>query len=257
MQLPRIIIAGVFLILGVAIAVPALLDTRSTSGVTSAPTTTAITTTATATATATATGSASPGPTSPTATPTTRSGSPRPTTPTPTASPTTTRPPAPTPTSTATSATTAPVQPLEITIGKAVCPARTVTVTIRNTGSRTEDYTVETGKAAQTVADRIEPGLTRRHALKLTEDLRTRVVVTWHNEPALQRTRTADCKGAGGPSPDDSPEESLPHTGPEDGLLWARLITGGAAMLTGGIIFWYGGIWPRRRDPIFGDKSAG
>ncbi|MBA9007667.1 hypothetical protein [Thermomonospora cellulosilytica] len=132
------------------------------------------------------------------------------------------------------------------------CPGRTVVVTVRNPGGATQDYTVETDDGAAPKGDRIGAGQSRTTRLTLREDRRTRITVTWRNEPVEQVSRTANCRRAATSSP--TPDDELPHTGPGDGVLWARAATGAAAMVTGAIIFWYGGIWPRRRDRVF-DKG--
>src|SRR5690606_8981699 len=97
MQLPRVVIAAVFFVIGALIAIPALID--GAGGESSAST--AATT--------------SPGP----------SGGPDPSGGPP-------NPPA------------TPAQPLTASIGSQVsCPDRTVRVTVRNTGDRTEDFGIE------------------------------------------------------------------------------------------------------------------
>ncbi|GAA2111093.1 hypothetical protein [Actinomadura alba] len=119
-----------------------------------------------------------------------------------------------------------------------------------NVGGRIEDYAIEEDGSA-TVADRIGPGATRATKINLREDRTTTVAVTWRNEPVKSAKRTANCA-----KPSDAPE-NLPRTGPEDATMYARIATGVAAMITGLIIFWYGGIWPRRRDPMFEKKDTG
>ncbi|WP_103936705.1 hypothetical protein [Thermomonospora echinospora] len=126
-------------------------------------------------------------------------------------------------------------------------------MTVRNTGTTTQDYTVETNDGTAPKGDRIAAGQTRTTQLTLREDRRTRVTVTWRNEPVEQATRTADCRRSPVGAPTD---EELPHTGADSGVLWARAITGIAALITGVIVFWYGGIWPRRREQVFAKKDA-
>jgi len=215
MQLPRVIIAAVFFVIGLLIAVPALLRTMSgSSNAAESPSPTGSPSGAAPSATATSPGgTASPSP-APTGRPT-------------------------------------PAQPLRVTIGRVDCPSRTVVVTVRNRGDAVQDYTVETDDGAAPKGDRIDAGQSRTTRLTLREDRRTRITVTWRNEPVEQATRTANCRRTASSSPE--PEE-LPHTGPGDGVLWARAATGVAAMITGAIIVWYGGIWPRRRERIF-DKG--
>ncbi|MEU5877612.1 hypothetical protein [Spirillospora sp. NPDC047279] len=218
MQLPRVVIAAVFFVIGALIAIPAILRTTSgESNASSAPTTATSTATTTATSTATAT-----------ATATTTS---KPTTP----------PPTPTPTR------TTPAQPLTAEIGSVTCPGRTVRVTIRNKGAQTEDYAIERNDGSASAPGTITAGSTKTVSVTLREDRATRIEVTRANDTVLVRTRTANCRTA-------PPPEALPETGADDTVLWARAVTGGAAMLTGVIIFWYGGIWPRRRENVFSKK---
>ena len=224
MQLPRVIIAAVFFVIGALIAVPALANTLSDDDGGSPQ--------AAATTTPSETGSPSPSTTQTSASPS--PGSP-------------TRSPSPSPTRT----TAAPPAgaPLRVTIGSVRCSDRSVQVTVHNTGPRTEDYAIEKNDNTEARPGRISPGATRTTTVPLREDRRTRVQVTWRNEPVQSRTVTANCRTAK-PTPTDSPDE-LPHTGSDSTVLWARAATGGAAMITGIIIFWYGGIWPRRKENIF------
>ncbi|TDB92006.1 hypothetical protein [Actinomadura sp. 7K534] len=206
MQLPRVVIAAVFFVIGALIAIPALIN--GTSGESSASTS------------ATASGSPSP------------SESPSPS---------------------GTSAT--PAAPVTASIGSQVsCPARTVQVTVRNTGKRTEDFGVEKNDDTAAIPGEIPANSTRTVAVKLREDRTTRVTVNWANKRIGSATVKADCEKAGAaPAPTKTPPEELPNTGP-DTVLWARGATGAAIILTGAIIFWYGGIWPRRREQVFPKK---
>ncbi|XVQ12459.1 hypothetical protein ACQP1W_07820 [Spirillospora sp. CA-255316] len=235
MQLPRVVIAAVFFVIGALIAVPALASTLSDGDGTPQSATTS----------PTATGSASP---SGTATRTGGSPSPTRTTKSPT------RSPSPTPTRTRTTAPPPAQTPLRVTIGSVRCSDRSAEVTVRNTGTRTEDYAIEKNDDTEARPGRIAPGATRTSSIALREDRRTRIQVTWRNEPVESRTLTANCRGAT-PVPDDSPDDELPRTGSDSTVLWARAATGGAAMITGVIIFWYGGIWPRRREQMFAGKN--
>jgi hypothetical protein len=251
MQLPRVVIAAVFFVIGALIAVPALIRTASSptsaseSPPTSAPPATGLNTTHTITGTPSPTRTRTPSPTR-----TTR-------TPTPTPTPTTTRPPAPPVTPTR---TTPPPPPLTVTIASVVCPERSVDVTVSNRSNAPQDYTIETDDGAAPRAGSIPAGGTRMTSVTLREDRRTRITVTWRNEPVERETHTANCRRTAtadpDPDPTTAPPDRLPNTGANDGVLIARTATGVAAMVTGVIIFWYGGIWPRRRDAaVFGRKS--
>lgn len=237
MQLPRVVIAAVFFVIGALIAVPALIRTTGTptsasEGPTRTPQPSGLNTT---------TGTVTPSPSR--------------TSPTPRRTTTTARPPvAPT-----TPRTVAPVQPLSVSIGNVVCPGRTLRVTVANPSAVAQDYTVETDDGAVSRAGTVPARGNRTTVLTLREDRRTRVTVTWRNEPVRRETHTANCTRrtpTAEPEPTNPPEERLPNTGPDSAVLWARAATGLGAMVTGLIIFWYGGIWPRRRDAkVFADKK--
>ncbi|WP_157610288.1 hypothetical protein [Spirillospora albida] len=222
MQLPRVVIAAVFFVIGALIAVPALVNWASDSN-------------AEEPQAARTTTSASPSPTgsSPSPTATRTSPSPARTSPTPSRT------------------TAAPAQPVTATIGKPICPGRTVNVVIRNTGAQEEDFGIEKNDGTAAVPGTIGAGRERTIAVKLREDRRTRIEVNWANKLIKSATVRANCTRA---EPDPGPSETpgdLPHTGPDGSVMWARAATGAAAMVTGVIIFWYGGIWPRRREKIF------
>jgi hypothetical protein len=164
--------------------------------------------------------------------------------PTPVPSRTTARP---TPSATGTTSPPAAV-PLTATIGSVRCPARTVTVEVKNVGTQAVDYTIEQD-GTPTVADRIGPGTTRTSRLSLKEDDRTTLAVMWTNRTVKSASRKANCRHAAA-SPAPAPRHTLPHTGPDSAAVVAKVATGVAAMITGVVIFWYGGIWPRRRDEL-------
>ncbi|GAA1777726.1 hypothetical protein GCM10009735_04680 [Actinomadura chokoriensis] len=135
------------------------------------------------------------------------------------------------------------------------CPERTVNVKIRNTGTQTEDFSVERDDGGAAEPGQIRPGTTRTVSVKLREDRRTDLAVTWANKRIETKAVKANCKKAGAGAPTETPPGNLPHTGP-DTVLWARAATGVGIILTGAIIFWYGGIWPRRREKMFaGEKT--
>ncbi|WP_433474105.1 hypothetical protein ACQPZP_35830 [Spirillospora sp. CA-142024] len=198
MQLPRVVIAAVFIVIGALIAIPALFDGD---------------------------GSASPASSTSSTSPSPSGTSPKP--------------------------TPSGARPVTATIGSVSCPARTVNVRVRNTGTRSEDFSIEKNDDTAAIPGKIGPGTTRTVAVELREDRSTRVTVNWANKRIQSDTVKANCKKAGGgAAPSETPPGKLPHTGP-DAVLWARAATGGAVILTGVIIFWYGGIWPRRRERMF------
>ncbi|HZE33912.1 MAG TPA: hypothetical protein VE198_21085 [Actinoallomurus sp.] len=219
MQLSRVAIAAVFLVVGALILIPMLMDNSSPSQLTSA------------TPSPQGTVSPSVSPSKPSKTPTQK--------PSPTRStknPVT--PPAPSVT---------PAAPLRVSIGTVRCPGRSVLVSVTNNGDGTEDYAITTDGSIS-VADRIAPGTTRRSTLTVKEDHATTIAVTWHNLPVKSLDRTAHCVR-------NAPGHALPHTGPDSGMIVARIATGVAAMLTGLIIFWYGRLWPGRREKMFEDRK--
>ncbi|MFB4313118.1 hypothetical protein [Actinomadura sp. 21ATH] len=215
MQLPRVVIAAVFFVIGALIAVPALANAMSSPDET------------------------------PNEARTTASGSP-------TASPSKSPSKSPSPSG---SPSATPALPLRVTIGAVECPSRQVRITIRNTGPQNADYAIERNDGSEAVPGRIGAGASRTSTVQLREDRRTRIQVTYRNQPVETKTVTANCRRAeAAPAPTDSPEDELPRTGP-DSALWARAATGGAAMITGLIILWYGGIWPRRREQVFAKRK--
>jgi hypothetical protein len=226
MQLSRVAIAAVFFVVGALLIVPMLLRDSSPSQAVSA--------------TPSVSDSATPTKSSrPSRTPTPKP-SPTHTTKRPSSPPTTRKVAPPTP-------STPSAVPLKVSIGNVRCPGRSVLVTVDNQGRQTEDYAITTDGAIS-VADRISAGVTRKSTLTLREGHATTISVTWHNVPVKTLDRTPHCAR-------HTPGTALPHTGPDSGLIFARIATGIAAMLTGVIIFWYGRLWPGRRDKMFGDDS--
>lgn len=159
----------------------------------------------------------------------------------------------PAPTSTKPTRPGMPPQPVTASIGAVSCPGRTVNVRIRNTGTQTEDFSIERDDGGAAIPGQIRPGNTRTIQVRLREDRRTALIVTWANKRIEAQAVKANCKKAGA-APSETPPARLPHTGP-DSAVWARAATGAGIILTGAIIFWYGGIWPRRRERMFADKK--
>ncbi|MDN3351719.1 hypothetical protein [Actinomadura sp. DC4] len=222
MQLSRVAIAAVFFVVGALIIIPMLMNDSSPSQLTSATPSPQVSVSASASPTHKTT--------KPSPTHTTKKPSPTHTTKKPVAPPTVT-----------------PNTPFTVAIGSVRCPGRSVLVTVVNHGNATEDYAITTDGSIS-VADRIPAGATRKSTLTIKEDHATTVAVTWHNVPVKSIDRTAHCVR-------NAPGKALPHTGPDSGMIIARIATGVAAMLTGLIIFWYGRIWPGRRDKMFDDSK--
>lgn len=225
MQLSRVVIAAVFFVVGALIIIPMLVTDSAPSQLTSATPSPNVSASPSASHSRSA---------KPSHTPTHRP-SPTRSSRTPSKNPVT--PPAPSVT---------PTTPLKVAIGTVRCPGRSVLVSVTNSGKSTEDYTITTDGSIS-VADRIPAGATRKSTLTIKENHATTIAVTWHNVPVKTLDRTAHCARR-------TPGHTLPHTGPDSGMIVARVATGVAAMLTGLIVFWYGRQWPGRKDKMFGDK---
>jgi hypothetical protein len=228
MQISRVAIAAVFLVVGALIVIPMLVNRSSPSQLTSASPSPHVSIAPKPSVSVSHTRTAKPS-----HTPTHR--------PSPTHTGSKVPVPAPTPSAT-------PVEPLKVTIGAVRCPGRSVLVSVANRGKNTEDYSITTDGSIS-VADRIPAGATRKSTLTIKEDHATTISVQWHNVPVKTLDRTAHCVR-------NAPGHTLPHTGPDSGMIIARIATGVAAMLTGLIIFWYGRLWPGRREKMFGDDSG-
>lgn len=236
MQLSRVIIAAVFFIIGMLIAIPALF--RATSQPSASSTTPSASASLTPTTSPRPSGGVSPGRTARASTTPVRTPTPTPTPSRRTATPGPTRL-VPPPTRTA-----VPALPLKAVIGPVKCPGRGVKVTVTNAGDKVEDYAIEMDGSANT-AGRLKPRESYSRTLVLDEGVRTEVAVTWNNQPVRSVVRKADCTDTGAEA------DRLPRTGPGDAGLYAKTATGIAAMITGLIIFWWGGTWPRRREQVF------
>lgn len=230
MSLSRVAIAAVFIVVGLLIIVPMLTDSSSGSRVSDSHST-HVSASPNASPTASPSGTPSRRPAhAPSHTPTHRPSSTHTTGPAsaPTAAPSIT-----------------PETPLSVTIGRVLCPGRSVQVTVANHARQAEDYAILTDGSI-TVADRIPAGASRRSTVNVKEDHTTTIAVTWNNVPVKSLDRHANCVGA-----HHTPIRTLPHTGPDRGLIIARVATGLAVILTGCIVFWYGRLWPGRRDKMF------
>lgn len=229
MPLPRVIIAAVFFVIGALIAIPAL--TRSNSSHPSVS--------------AASSSSATPSP-SVSGSPSGRPNGGNSSTPKSSATTTTHRPTTPPPSVTLTPPATVPLSAAFSTVG---CPTREVRVTVTNNGTQTEDYTV-VQDGSVVLADRVAPKSSRMNPITLQEGVTSNLSVVWNTRTVRTVSRTANCATTSAPA-----TGKLPHTGPESAALYAKIATGIAAMITGVIIFWWGGIWPGRRESMFGDAG--
>lgn len=256
MQPVRVIIAAIFFVIGALIVIPAFTGGNDTSDAASTgePTPTGTPPAASTPAESpTATRSASPTATrtpSPTATPTpSRTATPKPSTPPPSPS---TPPPAPTKT------TAPPARSLTVAFGRVDCPAKKISVQVTNDTGTGQGYAI-TRDGSLVLADQLGPNASRTSWVTLTEDERVVVRVTRDGEPVKSRAYRLNCRKAAagdGPAGPDAAER-LPHTGADDTVMVARIATGVAAMITGAIILWWGGLWPRRRENVFGRAERG
>jgi hypothetical protein len=255
MQPARVILAAIFFVIAALIMIPAFRSSSNSSDASQTPS-------ATPTTTATS-GSAKPTPTATKSPSATKSASP-----TPTKSTTPTKAPAPVPTKTATPTATAtttvtPTQaakPLAVVFGKVACPSRRVTVKVSNDGETTQGYSINRD-GSDVITDQLGPHTSRTSELTLKEDKRTTIKVTQDRKAKATRVITANCtknKATTAPTNDANPSErpQLPKTGSDGAVLLARIATAGASLLTGVIILWWGGLWPRRKEAMFGKRDS-
>lgn len=235
MQLPRVIIAAVFFIIGALIAIPAL--TKSGSSNSAASTTSAtpsISTSGASPSVRTTTPSAKK--TTPKATATTSHKT------TPSSGVSTSGTPKPT--------TTLPK--LAVTVSPVGCPSREVRVTVANSGTAAADFTIEQNGSV-VLADRVGAKGSRTNPITLTEGQASKITVLSGTQTVRSVSRTAHCTTTGAAPTVRATQ--LPHTGPDSAAMYAKIATGVAAMITGVIVFWWGGIWPRRRESMYGEDT--
>ncbi len=266
MQPVRVIIAAIFFVIGALIVIPAFTGGNSTSDASSTAEPTASGTptsthrpTSTPTSTRRPTGTPSKS-TSPTAS---KSASPSPSrtsaSPTPSRTPTATKPPAPAPTATTAKPQNPPpadkpsVQPLTVSFGRVKCPSDRITVKVTNDAQNGQAYSI-TRNGSLVLADRLGPNSSRTSPVTLSEDKTVVVRVTQDGKPQASRSYKLDCARAAA-SP--KPTERLPYTGSDRTVMVARIATGVASLVTGMIILWWGGLWPGRRDRMFGRADRG
>lgn len=142
--------------------------------------------------------------------------------------------------------------PLTVSLGKLDCRWNSITVKITNTGSppKSDTYTV---KADKVVVDsqELDPGddpetekvqVPRGDTVKIsvTSQLSSEQIffdkVTNKCRQPYRRDRRDNDYGYG---------RRLPYTGPPADFM-GKLATAGGLLLTGGIVWWYGSIWPRQ-----------
>jgi hypothetical protein len=148
--------------------------------------------------------------------------------------------------------------PLAVVFGKAACPSRRVTVKVSNDGETTQGYSINRD-GSDVITDQLGPHTSRTSELTLKEDKKTTIKVTQDRKAKATRTVTANCtKATAVPShqASDTPARRLPRTGADGTVLLARIATAGASLLTGVIILWWGGLWPKRKEAMFGKRDS-
>ncbi|MEO3786436.1 hypothetical protein ABGB12_24185 [Actinocorallia sp. B10E7] len=132
---------------------------------------------------------------------------------------------------------------------------------VTNDTGASQGYAI-TRNGSIVLADRLGPNASRSSSVKLAEDEKVVVRVTRDGRPQATRTYRLNCLKAGAgdtEKPGERPgaDERLPHTGADEAVMAARIATGVASMITGVIILWWGGLWPRRRENMFGRADRG
>lgn len=259
MQPVRVIIAAIFFVIGALIVIPAFTGGNGTSDAasTTEPTATEPPPSSASPPPSPASGSPEPSKSAPPAE--TRPASPSPSSPPPSTTPS----PSPSRSTPAPSAppavptTPAPAAPLTVSFGKIDCPSDKVTVKVTNDTDTAQGYAI-TRNGSIVLADRLGPNASRTSSVTLAEDRRVVVRVTWDGRVQASRAYRLNCLKAGAAEDrDETAAERLPHTGADDTVLVARIATGVASMITGAIVLWWGGLWPRRRENVFGRADRG
>jgi hypothetical protein len=143
-----------------------------------------------------------------------------------------------------------------VVFGKVACPSRRVTVKVSNDGETTQGYSINRD-GSDVITDQLGPHTSRTSELTLKEDKKTTIKVTQDRKTKATRTVTANCKKAPAvPTKEPSEPTRLPRTGADGTVLLARIATAGASLLTGVIILWWGGLWPKRKEAMFGKRDS-
>jgi hypothetical protein len=147
-------------------------------------------------------------------------------------------------------------KPLVVVFGKVACPSRRVTVKVSNDGETIQGYSINSA-GSDVITDQLGPHTSRTSELTLKEDKRTTIKVTQDRKAVATRTITANCtKPSSVATPKPTSRNQLPKTGADGAVLTARIATAGASLLTGVIILWWGGLWPKRKEAMFGKRDS-
>lgn len=143
---------------------------------------------------------------------------------------------------------TDPDKPFNVSVGSLNCKNRTVTVTLSSISDYSwpyqitrDDTSVDTGQ--------LGPRKTYKTTVKVGNDrsveIETSYTTTDGRDKLVSSDRVSnDCRR----EPyrrDNGYGHRLPYTGPPADLM-GKLATAGGLLLTGGIVWWYGSIWPRQ-----------
>jgi hypothetical protein len=148
-------------------------------------------------------------------------------------------------------------KPLVVVFGKVACPSRRVSIKVSNDGETTQGYSINR-EGSDEITDQLGPHTSRTSYLTLVEDKKTTIKVKQDNKAKATRTITANCKKVTTPTNQAEPSKrpQLPKTGADGAVLLARIATAGASLLTGVIILWWGGLWPKRKEAMFGKRDS-
>lgn len=134
-------------------------------------------------------------------------------------------------------ADTDPSPSLAATVGHARCPSHVVRVTVTNSGTAPGFYRLLVGGRLQH-EESIKPDTTLNSNV-IVGTRPVRIEVRYGGHSLVTARRHAACDTGGG----TTKPRHLPFTGAGD--LYAKGATALAALLTGGIVFWYAFLWPR------------
>ncbi|MFI9588831.1 hypothetical protein [Nonomuraea sp. NPDC052265] len=132
--------------------------------------------------------------------------------------------------------------PFTMTTDKLACGSGSVRVTLRNQTPQLARFDLRadaTSVATGSIPARKQVVRTVRISRGTTREIEAYSVTDTHPDTLIDSTRVRnDCAWGRGHS------RRLPYTGPPSDLL-GKLATGGGLVVMGGIMWWYGSVWPR------------